>query len=318
MFEKIDPEPSTTAIESPSSSSKFSFKMEELSGVMLVLLIGGGVLAVIICFIVAKRQIVRFTLRSRRGPHVAVGHDARKSIKKEIERRIDCIQKIYFEPRLLWDTKDDGEKYILRPDTDLPPYYYRMKAVDDVKELEKEIAKQDGTTRHPRDSLRAFLLVSLAAPLNGAGQRLIHQFCDMYEHARHDPNEFGEEEYQAYQRLLKKLTDAAKMLKSFSHSRKSSPSRTPVKKQSKMQSLLDPSRLRPPPASVGGGGGGGAGGVAGDNQNARLNLSLGVQLQHQQQQRQQQRDLQPDLDENEILSISQYHGETGLSKIEMV
>lgn len=312
MFEKIDPEPSTTVIESSSSSSKFSFKMEELSGVMLVLLIGGGVLAVIICFIVAKRQIVRFTLRSRRGPHVAVGHDARKSIKKEIERRIDCIQKIYFEPRLLWDTKDDGEKYILRPDTDLPPYYYRMKAVDDVKELEKEIAKQDGTTRHPRDSLRAFLLVSLAAPLNGAGQRLIHQFCDMYEHARHDPNEFGEEEYQAYQRLLKKLTDAAKMLKSFSHSRKSSPSRTPVKKQSKMQSLLDPSRLRPPPASVGGGGGGGgAGGVAGDNQNARLNLSLGVQLQHQQQQRQQQRDLQPDLDENEILSISQYHGETG-------
>uniref|UniRef100_A0A8D8C8D6 Uncharacterized protein C1orf43 n=1 Tax=Culex pipiens TaxID=7175 RepID=A0A8D8C8D6_CULPI len=200
MFEKIEPELSTTK-----SSTFSSFKMEELSGVMLVLLIGGGVLAVIICFIVAKRQIVRFTLRGRRGPHVAVGHDARKSIKKEIERRIDSIQKIYFEPRLLWDTKkDDGEKYILRPDSNLPPYYYRMKAVDDVKELEKEIAKQDGTTRHPRDSLRAFLLVSLAAPLNGAGQRLIHQFCDMYEHARHDPNEFGEEEYQAYQRLLKK------------------------------------------------------------------------------------------------------------------
>lgn len=88
------------------------------------------------------------------------------------------------------------------------------------------------------------------------------------------------------------------MLKSFSHSRKSSPSRTPVKKQSKMQSLLDPSRLRPPPAGAGGGV------VGADNQTARLNLSLGVQLQHQQQQ-------QPDLDENEILSISQYHGETG-------
>lgn len=131
MFEKIEPELSTTK-----SSSIISFKMEELSGVMLVLLIGGGVLAVIICFIVAKRQIVRFTLRGRRGPHVAVGHDARKSIKKEIERRIDSIQKIYFEPRLLWDTKkDDGEKYILRPDSNLPPYYYRMKAVDDVKEL---------------------------------------------------------------------------------------------------------------------------------------------------------------------------------------
>lgn len=290
MFEKFE-ENLATASDS-SSSSNASPKMEELSGVMIVLLVGGGVLAFTICFIVAKRQIVRFTLRGRRGPHVTVGHDARKSIKKEIERRIDSIQKIYFEPRLLWDTKD-GEKYILRPDSDLPPYYYRMKAMDDVKEMEKEIAKQDGTTRHPRDSLRAFLLVSLAAPLNGAGQRLIHQFCDMYEHARHDPNEFGEEEYQAYQRLLKKLTDAAKMLKSFSHSRKSSPSRTPVKKQSKMQSLLDPSRLRPPPMS----------GSHPDER--RLNLSLGVQLQHQQQQQ------QPDLDENEILSISQYHGETG-------
>lgn len=280
-----------------------SITMEELSGVMIVIIIGGGVLTVTICFIIAKRQIVRFTLRQRRGPHVTVGHDSKKSVKKEIERRIDCIQKIYFEPKLLWDDKD-GEKYILRPDSNLPPYYYRMKAVDDVKELEKEIAKQDGSSRHPRDSLRAFLLTTLAAPLNGAGQRLIHQFCDMYEHARHDPNEFGEEEYQAYQRLLKKLTDAAKMLKSFSNSRKSSPNRTPVKKQSKMQSLLDPSRLRPPPMS---GGGIGAGGITGSetgNQNARLNLSLGVQLQHQQQHQQ-------DLDENEILSISQYHGETG-------
>ncbi|XP_062564241.1 protein C1orf43 homolog isoform X2 [Armigeres subalbatus] len=298
MLQRIIEKP----IDVPSSSSTSS-KMEELSGVMIVLIIGGGVLAVTICFIIAKRQIVRFALRQRRGPHVAVGHDAKKSIKKEIERRIDCIQKIYFEPKLLWDDKTDGKKYILQPDANLPPYYYRMKAMDDVKELEKEIAKQDGSTRHPRDSLRAFLLTTLAAPLNGSGQRLIHQFCDMYEHARHDPNEFGEEEYQSYQRLLKKLTDATKMLKSFSNSRKSSPNRTP-KKQSKMQSLLDPSRLRPPPMGGAGVGGeiGGRGGDGG-NHNARLNLSLGVQLQHQQQQQQE-------LDENEILSISQYHGET--------
>lgn len=97
----------------------------------------------------------------------------------------------------------------------------------------------------------------------------------------------------------------AKLLKSFSNSRKSSPSRTPVKKQSKMQSLLDPSRLRPPPMNASGGG------ITGSNtgnQNARLNLSLGVQLQHQQE---QQLQLQEELGENEILSISQYHGETG-------
>lgn len=73
---------------------------------------------------------------------------------------------------------------------------------------EKEIAKQDGSVRTPRDSFRAFLLTTLAATLNGNGQRLIHQFCDMYDMARHDPNEFGNDEYEAYRRLLLKLLDA--------------------------------------------------------------------------------------------------------------
>lgn len=177
---------------------------EELSGVMIILIIGGGVLTFVILFIFAKRQIMRFTLRSRRGPHVPVGHDACKSIKKEIERRLDCIQQIAHEPQLI----EDDSCYILQPDAILPPYYYRLKAVDDIKLLEKEITKQDGSTRQPRDSIRAFLLTALAAPMNGSGQRLIQQFCDMYEHARHDPSEFGVEEYDAYRRLLLKLLDA--------------------------------------------------------------------------------------------------------------
>lgn len=181
-------------------------KMEKLSGVMIILIIGGGVLTFVILFICAKRQIMRFAVRSRRGPHVPVGHDARKSLRKEIERRIDDIQKhIAYEPKMI---HDDETRYILQSDETLPPYYYRMKAVDDIKILENEIAKQDGSVRHPRDSLRAFLLTTLAAPMNGTGQRLIHQFCDTYEHARHDPNEFGVDEYEAYRRLLLKLLDA--------------------------------------------------------------------------------------------------------------
>lgn len=177
---------------------------KELSGVTIILIISGGVLTFIILFIFAKRQIMRFALRSRRGPHVPVGHDAKKSIKKEIEHRLDCIQRIAYEPQLL---SDEDSSYILQPDSSLPPYYYRLKAVDDIKILEKEIAKQDGSVRQPRDSLRAFLLTTLAAPM-GSSQRLIHQFCDMYEHARHDPSEFSNEEYETYRRLLLKLLDA--------------------------------------------------------------------------------------------------------------
>lgn len=83
-----------------------------------------------------------------------------------------------------------------------------MKAVDDIKLLEREITKQDASVRQPRDGIRSFLLTSLAAPMNGTGQRLIHQFCDMYEHARHDPSEFGHDEYEAYRRILLKLHEA--------------------------------------------------------------------------------------------------------------
>lgn len=96
----------------------------------------------------------------------------------------------------------------MKPGTTLPPYYYRQRTVEDVKLLENEISKQD-LTRHPRDSLRSFLLTTLTnGPANGPSQRLIHQFCDTYEHARYDPSEFGDEEYQAYYRLLLKLIDS--------------------------------------------------------------------------------------------------------------
>lgn len=59
--------------------TKPEVRMEkELSGVMVVIIIGGGVITFIMLFIFAKRQIMRFALRSRRGPHVPVGHDCKK------------------------------------------------------------------------------------------------------------------------------------------------------------------------------------------------------------------------------------------------
>lgn len=81
------------------------------------------------------------------------------------------------------------------------------------------------------------------------------------------------------------------MLKSYS--RKSSPNRTPVKKQIKVQSLLDPSRLRPPPPQ------GGGGNVL--STNTRINYGLGVGMQQEQPPQRQNIVLQ--LDENEIMSI---------------
>lgn len=44
----------------------------------IVFIISGGVLTCLILFIFAKRQITRFALRSRRGPHIPIGTDAKK------------------------------------------------------------------------------------------------------------------------------------------------------------------------------------------------------------------------------------------------
>ncbi|BES90447.1 NICE-3 protein [Nesidiocoris tenuis] len=200
---------------------------QELSGVTVVFIFAGGVLTIILLFIFAKRQIMRFALRSRRGPHVPVGHGAKKSLKKEIHRRIDLVPKIVFEPQVI---NDNDSRYILPPGSQLPPFYYRLKACDDVKLLEKEITKHDPSLhRHPTENLRAYLLNTLGTPLNGVGQKLVHQFCDLYEHARHDPADFGDEEYQSYLRILLKLMDAARLLKNYGGNRKLSPRCTPVR-----------------------------------------------------------------------------------------
>ncbi|KYN27031.1 Uncharacterized protein C1orf43 like protein [Trachymyrmex cornetzi] len=219
---------------------------QELSGVTIVIFIAAGVLTILLLFIFAKRQIMRFALRSRRGPHIPIGHDAKKSLKKEIERRIEVIPRIQYEPQLISDPR-----YILTSGGQAPPHYYRLKAVDDVKTLEAEITRYDNCLkRHPSENLRAYLLTTLATPLNGSGQRLIHQFCDLYEHARHDPTEFGDDEYQVYTRLFLKLMDAARLLKSYPSSRKSSPSRTPIKKNVETKrNILEP-RMRPPEEQI--------------------------------------------------------------------
>lgn len=51
---------------------------QQLSTVTVVIIITGGVLTFLLLFIFAKRQIMRFTLRSHRGPHTPLGYDANK------------------------------------------------------------------------------------------------------------------------------------------------------------------------------------------------------------------------------------------------
>ncbi|XP_053480188.1 protein C1orf43 homolog isoform X1 [Ictalurus furcatus] len=76
-----------------------------LSGVNVVLVMAYGSLVFVLLFIFVKRQIMRFAVKSRRGPHVPVGHNAPKELKEEIESRLSKVNNIRYEPRLL--SQDD-------------------------------------------------------------------------------------------------------------------------------------------------------------------------------------------------------------------
>lgn len=101
---------------------------------------------------------------------------------------------MFFEPQLL----ADDDKFIVKPGSQILPYYYRMKAVDDLKLLEKELPKTQ------RQALRPFLINYLT----GCSQKTIHQFCDSYEHARYNDAPYGDEHYQKYHNLLLKMIEA--------------------------------------------------------------------------------------------------------------
>lgn len=63
--------------------------------------------AFVLIFIFGKRQIMRFALKSRRGPHVPIATDAPKQLRKEIERRFEVVKEIKFEPVLLNDEEEE-------------------------------------------------------------------------------------------------------------------------------------------------------------------------------------------------------------------
>ena len=138
---------------------------EQLSGVAVVIIIAVGVQTFIMLFIFAKRQIMRFTLRSRRGPHLSVGQGGVKAFRREIDRRLDYASHIKYEPKLC--RKGISESVA---------HHYRMLAVDKIAELDDVIASYDSDCVRPAGSnTRSFLIECLAGPLVGSDPRQVHR-----------------------------------------------------------------------------------------------------------------------------------------------
>lgn len=146
---------------------------------------------------------MRFALKSRRGPHFPIASDAPKSMRKEIERRLDLVKDIKYEPRLINEENKETEPVYL--------HIYRMKAVDSLHDIEDAIvsACDDESKRRPPGQDVGFYLKRLTRPgypLESVDSRIITSFIDSYTHARHEPLPvFGADEYSKHTDLVNQI-----------------------------------------------------------------------------------------------------------------
>ncbi|XP_067137244.1 protein C1orf43 homolog isoform X2 [Centruroides vittatus] len=173
---------------------------DELSGFAVIICIAFGVMTFILLFIFAKRQITRFTLKSRYGPHVPIGYDAPKVLRQEIDRQLEIVKHIQCKPKLY----NDDFKYI--ENNKSLNYVHRMKVVDILASLENKLLSSDPCKRLPNQDIRHHLLfLSQSGLLIGCDTQLIHKFVDIYEHARHEPEEFNFEHYILFIELMEQI-----------------------------------------------------------------------------------------------------------------
>uniref|UniRef100_A0A8C6A825 Uncharacterized protein n=2 Tax=Marmota marmota marmota TaxID=9994 RepID=A0A8C6A825_MARMA len=93
-------------------------------GVNIVLVMAYGSLVFVLLFIFVKRQNIRFAMKSRRGPHVPVGHNAPKNLKEDTDILLSRIQDIMYEPHL---PADDDAKLQLESQENQSCYNYLYK-----------------------------------------------------------------------------------------------------------------------------------------------------------------------------------------------
>ena len=83
---------------------------QQLSGTIVVIIIAMAVQVCIMLVIVVKRQIMRFALRNRRGPHTHIGQGAPKVFRRETDRQLEYVAYIRHEPESI-DLKEEIQNY---------------------------------------------------------------------------------------------------------------------------------------------------------------------------------------------------------------
>uniref|UniRef100_A0A8C7LUU6 Uncharacterized protein n=1 Tax=Oncorhynchus mykiss TaxID=8022 RepID=A0A8C7LUU6_ONCMY len=146
----------------------------------------------VLLFIFVKRQIMRFAMKSRRGPHVPLGHNAPKELRQEIDCGLSKVQEIRFEPRLLSEQDDRLQS---ESTTNIP------------------FSELGGTpTAVTGRRFRAWLLDLRSSHSLFCSSRssLIDTLLEGYHNARHGTGVFGEAEFVKYKEALNELASVVK------------------------------------------------------------------------------------------------------------
>jgi len=170
---------------------------QQLSGTKAVIIIAMAVQVCIMLVIVVKRQIMRFALRNRRGPHTHIGQGAPKVLRRETDRQLDFVAYIRHEPKPF------------ELDGDASPMNYRIAALKELRSLEEDIASYNTSyLRPPCGNMRSFLLNCTQGPLLGVDSHRIHLLCDDYEHARHHYETFDEAKFKVFISRIDEMREA--------------------------------------------------------------------------------------------------------------
>lgn len=180
---------------------------ENTRHVNVVLVMAYGSLIFVLLFIFVKRQIMRFAMKSRRGPHVPLGHNAPKELKQKIDSHLSKVQEIRFEPRLL-SADDDRLQHSGSYD-----YLYRMRALDAIRDCDIPFCKLGGnpsavTGRRFRTWLQE--LRNSNSVFRNSKSSLVDTLLEGYDCARHGTGAFGEAEFVKYQEALNELTSVVR------------------------------------------------------------------------------------------------------------
>ncbi|XP_008321323.1 uncharacterized protein C1orf43 homolog isoform X2 [Cynoglossus semilaevis] len=183
-----------------------------LSSINVVLVMAYGSLIFVLLFIFVKRQIMRFAMKSRRGPHVPLGHNAPKELRQEIEAKLCQVQKIHFEPCLL-SPDDDRLKQREHTGSSSFDYLYRMKALDAIRDTDFPFRELGGTSSAVTGKRFRTWLLQLKnshCMFRDSHVSLIDKVLEGYNKARHGAEAFGEAEFLKYQEALGELATVVK------------------------------------------------------------------------------------------------------------